>query len=117
LSEKYVDVITGEVLDHEPTPLDYEVEGSFLVRIVPELQLLEVRLDLPYDLFEKIANMVYMWTGVERPPDRIVFRFYKTKVNVFLDAVDYDAKVVELDPRKKKLLLKKSKGDGGCRDK
>jgi hypothetical protein len=32
-------------------------------------------------------------------------------VNVFLDGVDYDAKVVELDPRKKKVMLKKAKGD------
>jgi hypothetical protein len=103
---KYVDAVTGEVLDREPIPIDWEIEGSFLVRIVPELQLLEVRLDLPYELFEKIANMVYMWTGVERPPDRIVFRYYKTKVNVFLDGVDYDAKVVELDPRKKKVKMK-----------
>jgi hypothetical protein len=101
---KYIDAVTGEVLDREPMPIDYEVEGSFLVRIVPELQLLEVRLDLPYELFEKIANMVYMWTGVERPPDRIVFRYYKTKVNVFLDAVDYDARFVELDPRKKVII-------------
>jgi hypothetical protein len=98
---KFIDVITGEVLDKEPVPIDYEVEGSFLIRVVPELQLLEVRLDLPYELFEALANITYKWVGVERPPDRIIFRYYKTKVNVFLDAVDYDASFEVLDPRKK----------------
>jgi hypothetical protein len=102
---KYVDAVTGEVLDREPKPIDWEIEGSFLIRVVPELQLLEVRLDLPYNLFEILANMVYKWPGVERPPDRIVFRYYKTKVNVFLDAVEPTlADIMQLEPRRKVVI-------------
>jgi hypothetical protein len=111
--KKYVDAITGEVLDKRPDIHDF-VSDYAIIRIVPELRLIEVAVSVDDKTFRKIANMTASWIGIERPSDRIIFRSHKGfRVNVFLDydpnAEGFDHYVlapedlpdVEADPRKK----------------
>lgn len=84
MSEAY-DVIEGKYLDKVPKPLDYEFDNA-IVRFVPELQLVEVALAVPEDLWVEMAKLSTMYENVERPPERIIFRSHRgIKVNVFLD--------------------------------
>ena len=111
--KKYVDAITGEVLDERPDIHDF-VSSYAIIRIVPALRLVEVAVSVDDKTFRKIANMTAGWYGIERPSDRIIFRSHKGfKVNVFLDydpdAEGFDHYVLapedlpdaEADPRKK----------------
>ncbi|MEM3423714.1 MAG: hypothetical protein QXE51_04040 [Nitrososphaeria archaeon] len=94
---RYVDIITGEVYDKAPSVLDFTGE-NYIIRIVPELKLVEVAIAVDGDTFRKIADITKDWGIVERPSDRIIFRGWKMngKVNVFIDyeGADFDPRVV-----------------------
>jgi hypothetical protein len=109
--KKYVDAITGEVLDERPDIYDF-VSSSAIIRIVPALRLVEIAVGVDDKTFRKIANMTADWVGIERPSDRIIFRSHKGfKVNAFIDydpdAEEFDHYVLapedlpDADPRKK----------------
>ncbi|MEM1945014.1 MAG: hypothetical protein QXX57_04690 [Nitrososphaerota archaeon] len=94
---RYVDIITGEVYDKKPEVHDFEGE-NYVIRIVPEMKLVEVALAVDGDTFREIANLTADWGNVERPSDRIIFRGWKMngKVNVFVDyeGASFDPRVV-----------------------
>lgn len=80
------DVIEGRYLPYAPEPVDYEFAGDCVVRFVPELNLVEVAVGVPQDVWMDIAHFVAeKYHGVERPPERIIFRSHRgVKINVFL---------------------------------
>lgn len=83
------DVIEGRYLPYAPEPVDYEFSGECLVRLVPELNLIEVAVGVPENLWMEIAEITSTYSPTpERPPERIIFRSHKgSKVNIFLDNV------------------------------
>ena len=85
MTKKYVDAVTGEVLDEKPDIFDF-VSSQSIIRIVPALRLIEVAVAVDEKTFRKIANMTAGWSGIERPADRIIFRSHRGfKVNAFID--------------------------------
>lgn len=82
-----VDMIEGKVLPYAPEPIDYEFDAPVIVRLVPELKLIEVAVGVPQDIWMEIAKITTTYIPApERPPERIIFRSWKgSKVNVFLD--------------------------------
>lgn len=117
---KYIDMITGEELDQAPTIHDFVADHA-IIRIVPELWLIEIAVSVDEKTFRRIANMTAGWPRIERPADRIIFRSHKGfKVNAFIDydpdapVFDYmvlgpeDLEEVEIaDPRKVKIPVTK----------
>jgi hypothetical protein len=94
MAKKYVDAVTGEVIEGRPDIYDF-VGDNVIIRIVPALRLVEVAVGVDGETFRRIANMTVGWDGVERPSDRIIFRSHKRfRVNAF---VDYDPDAGEYD--------------------
>ena len=94
MTKKYVDAVTGEVLDEKPDIFDF-VSSQSIIRIVPALRLIEVAVAVDGETFKRIANMTAGWNGIERPSDRIIFRSHKGfRVNAF---IDYDPEAEEFD--------------------
>lgn len=81
------DVIEGKYLPYAPEPVDYEFTGECVARFVPELNLVELAVGVPQEMWMEIADFVSKtYEKVERPPERIIFRSHRgVKVNVFLD--------------------------------
>jgi hypothetical protein len=65
-------------------PIDIEFNGRCLVRIVKQLNLIEVACLVPQKKWVKIAKLVSDMP-VERPPERIIARGRKVNLNIFLD--------------------------------
>ena len=94
MAKKYVDAVTGEVIEGRPDIYDF-VGDNVIIRIVPNLRLIEVAVSVDGETFKKIANMTAGWAGIERPSDRIIFRSHKGfRVNAF---IDYDPEAGEYD--------------------
>jgi len=83
------DVIEGKFIKGVPEPIDYEFTGECVVRLVPELNLIEVAVGVPENLWMEIAEITSTYSPTpERPPERVIFRSHKgSKVNIFLDNV------------------------------
>lgn len=87
--ELAVDMIEGKILPGVPEPIDYEFSGDVIIRLIPELNLIEIAIGVPQDFWMEIAELTSAYQPTpERPPERIIFRSWKgSKVNVFLDNV------------------------------
>lgn len=82
------DVIEGKWIRGVPEPIDFEFDAvPAVVRLVPELKLVEVAVGIPQDDWMQIATITANYSPVpERPPERIIFRSHRgSKVNIFLD--------------------------------
>lgn len=82
------DVIEGKFIKGVPEPIDYLFDAvPAVVRLVPELNLIEVAVGIPQDDWMEIATITANYSPVpERPPERIIFRSHRgSKVNIFLD--------------------------------
>jgi hypothetical protein len=81
------DVVEGRPLPYTPEPHDWDFDGPCVVRMVPELNLVEVAVGIPEEIWTEIAAFAAEnYRVVERPPERIIFRSHRgVKVNVFLD--------------------------------
>ncbi len=84
------DVIEGKWIRGVPEPIDYEYDAvPVVVRLVPEVNLLEIAVGIPEDDWIEIAQITSQYQPApERPPERVIFRSHKgSKVNIFLDNV------------------------------